>query len=66
MRFKPASQPRDIIDDHRMRLAAMGAQEAEHFHHAGAGGEASRHIVGEDLHHLKAAIAGIFPAARFL
>jgi hypothetical protein len=66
MRFKTACKARNIIDDDNVRVFALAAQKREHVRHTRACSEASRHIVGEDLHHFIALVFGVFAASHFL
>ena len=69
MRVDTARKPGDVVDDDDDRLSAVLAvlaQIREHRLHAGTRGEASGHVVVEDLDDIQSLVASVFAAAGFL
>jgi hypothetical protein len=69
MRVDTARKPGNVVDDDDDRLSAILAvlaQIGEHRLHPGACGEASGHVVVEDLDDIQSLVASVFAAAGFL
>nr|WP_245462378.1 hypothetical protein [Shinella sp. JR1-6] len=65
--FNIARQSADVVDDDDDMIAvAVGLQEVEHFHDAGAFGDLAGLVLAEHLNHFITAMGGIFAAPRFL